>query len=396
MRATPDNGLKIRAQLEREGINVPSLSERTPSANSKSDRKKVIMGAVIFVLENAADALKFVPIPNPDAIPNLLLKWLKVYDTVGGNDDGLKELGNDIRKAYATVLQPLELSEQIPPEVVRLIGGFHSDLEEQINEIELLKSQHLAKRTILAADITKRISGVRTCINNALNSVSTQATILTLLREIEASSQLTLERLPRAAAEHTYVKSKSACRPSTRVKIQKSLLNHLKEAKNRFVWLRGSPEIGKTAISRSIASTLEKEGTLAASFFWDKSRTGVGLDSLEWFPSTLARQLAIFNGDFKASLVKRLRRPDSELILNLLPEEQMKTLVIEPMNRLRGIFSASTQRFGIILDGLDECGDPDALKSLMNLVLLLDGLPSAFVILTWIRLHQTRLLTQSG
>ncbi|KAF8338821.1 uncharacterized protein EI90DRAFT_2418533 [Cantharellus anzutake] len=80
MRATPDNGSKIRAQLEREGINVPSLSELTPSATSKSDRKKVVINAIRLVLENAADALKFVPIPNPDAIPNLLLKWLQVYD----------------------------------------------------------------------------------------------------------------------------------------------------------------------------------------------------------------------------------------------------------------------------------------------------------------------------
>ncbi|KAF8338807.1 uncharacterized protein EI90DRAFT_2890773, partial [Cantharellus anzutake] len=62
----------------------------------------------------------------------------------------------------------------------------------------------------------------------------------------------------------------SKCLPSTRVKIQNSLLNHLKLAENRFVWLRGSPGTGKTAISMSIASTLEKEGTLAASFFWDK------------------------------------------------------------------------------------------------------------------------------
>ncbi|KAF8338799.1 uncharacterized protein EI90DRAFT_2415993 [Cantharellus anzutake] len=80
MHATPDSGSKIRAQLEREGINVPSLSELTPSATSKSDRKKVVINAIRLVLENAADALKFVPIPNPDAIPNLLLKWLQVYD----------------------------------------------------------------------------------------------------------------------------------------------------------------------------------------------------------------------------------------------------------------------------------------------------------------------------
>ncbi|KAF8338231.1 uncharacterized protein EI90DRAFT_2864281, partial [Cantharellus anzutake] len=123
----------------------------------------------------------------------------------------------------------------------------------------------------------------------------------------------------------------------------------------RFVWLRGSPGTGKTAVSMSIASMLEKEGTLAASFFWDKNQKGTGLDSLEKFPSTLARQLAIFNVDFKVSLVKRLREPNSELVLSLPLEKQMRILILEPMNGLKGILSASEKRFTIILDGLDEC-----------------------------------------
>ncbi|KAF8338220.1 uncharacterized protein EI90DRAFT_2858761, partial [Cantharellus anzutake] len=145
--------------------------------------------------------------------------------------------------------------------------------------------------------------------------------------------------------------------------------------------LRGSPGTGKTAVSMSIASILEKEGTLAASFFWDKNQKGTGLDSLEKFPSTLARQLAIFNGDFKVSLVKRLRQPNSELVQRLPPEEQMRTLVLKPMDGLKGILSASEKRFTIILDGLDECGDSVTLGTLMILVLALDELPSAFSIL---------------
>ncbi|KAF8341673.1 uncharacterized protein EI90DRAFT_2841489, partial [Cantharellus anzutake] len=62
----------------------------------------------------------------------------------------------------------------------------------------------------------------------------------------------------------------SECLPGTRVKIQEFLMKRLGDAENRFVWLRGSPGTGKTAISMSIASTFEKEGILAASYFWDK------------------------------------------------------------------------------------------------------------------------------
>ncbi|KAF8334931.1 uncharacterized protein EI90DRAFT_2882641, partial [Cantharellus anzutake] len=121
------------------------------------------------------------------------------------------------------------------------------------------------------------------------------------------------------------------------------------------VWLRGSPGTGKTAISMSIASTLEQQGVLAASYFWDKNRRGSGLDSIEQFPSTLACQLASFNEDFKLSLVRQLRKPDLALFQELPLEKQIKSLVIEPIRNLKDIFPSGTDRFVIVLDGLDEC-----------------------------------------
>ncbi|KAF8338245.1 uncharacterized protein EI90DRAFT_2566512 [Cantharellus anzutake] len=155
-----------------------------------SDRKKVIVGGITLVLQTAAEALKLAPVPGLDAIPNLLLTWLQVYETVGGNDDDLKGLDEDIQRAYVTILQPLELlTDQIPREVVQLIKRFHLALKKQINEMELLKSQNRVKRMFLAREIAKRINGVKACINDALNSFATQATTLTLLRTIEASVQ---------------------------------------------------------------------------------------------------------------------------------------------------------------------------------------------------------------
>ncbi|KAF8343050.1 uncharacterized protein EI90DRAFT_2903345, partial [Cantharellus anzutake] len=137
--------------------------------------------------------------------------------------------------------------------------------------------------------------------------------------------------------------------------MQKSILEHLRKARTRFVWLRGSPGTGKTAISMSIASTLHEQHNLAASFFWDKNQKGTGLDSLEGFPSTLSRQLAHWSDDFKVSLVKRLRNPDLELVQSLPLEKQMRVLIIEPMNDLMGIWALREGRVVIVLDGLDEC-----------------------------------------
>ncbi|KAF8324219.1 uncharacterized protein EI90DRAFT_2900087, partial [Cantharellus anzutake] len=120
-------------------------------------------------------------------------------------------------------------------------------------------------------------------------------------------------------------------------------------------WLRGSPGMGKTAICLSIASRFKNQGTLAASFFWDKNQSGTGLDSIKQFPSTLAYQLASFNEEFKFSLVKHLRQRGLELVQNLPLEKQMGTLVVEPMGHLKDLLLLSKDRFVIILDGLDEC-----------------------------------------
>ena len=59
----------------------------------------------------------------------------------------------------------------------------------------------------------------------------------------------------------------------------------------------------------------------------------------------------------------------------------MKALILEPMDELKELWSPVDNRPVIVLDGLDECGDLEALKMLMKLVLMLDGLPSELAVL---------------
>ncbi|KAF8336418.1 uncharacterized protein EI90DRAFT_172915 [Cantharellus anzutake] len=127
----------------------------------------------------------------------------------------------------------------------------------------------------------------------------------------------------------------------------------------------------------SVASTLDRQGRLAASFFWDKNRKGAGLASIEHFPSTLARQLALFNAEYEGLLVSRLRQPSLKDVLGSALEKQMRAWIIDPMNKL---LSLGEERFIIILDGLDECGAQEELESLMKLVLILDELPAVFAV----------------
>jgi uridine kinase len=175
-----------------------------------------------------------------------------------------------------------------------------------------------------------------------------------------------------ATAKYTSV-TKEQCLPSTRYDTQSTILRLLSRHESRFVRLQGSPGTGKTAIAKSIAHHLDRQKLLAASFFWDKTGSREGANSIERFPSTLAYQLASFSPEYERLLVNHLLHPSSRDIHMLPLEEQMASLVIAPMSGVSQMYSSTYPV--VVLDGLDECGDRDTLEKLMDLVLLLDKLP---------------------
>ena len=130
-----------------------------------------------------------------------------------------------------------------------------------------------------------------------------------------------LSKLPVADAEYISV-TKKQCYETTRTGIQDSIMRFNRH-NSRFVWLQGSPGTGKTAIAKSIADSLARDKRLAASFFWDKTGGRANADSIEFFPSTLASQLATFSQDYETLLVNCLLDRSSRNVLRLPLEKQM-------------------------------------------------------------------------
>ncbi|KAF8336417.1 uncharacterized protein EI90DRAFT_172661 [Cantharellus anzutake] len=250
---------------ERTGVSLdtPSLIDRTPSSSAvpAGDGKKTIIAATRLVLQTATSALKFVPIPNLDQIPSILLTWLQVYETIDNNDESLKGLDDEVRNAHETIFRPLLLwTGQLPPEIRELIQQFNLALRQQLRRIEALKHQKLAKRVVLASEISQEINAVKSCISDAVSRFTTAATALNLFHTIRLSVDCLLRSLVlrclefndipdelskfyKANAEYSAVESKSECLENTRVQIQESILDHLEKREHRFVWLRGSPEL---------------------------------------------------------------------------------------------------------------------------------------------------------
>ena len=159
-----------------------------------------------------------------------------------------------------------------------------------------------------------------------------------------------LRTLNPAAAEFSAV-PKEQCMKQTRVGVLESIIGHFSERDARFVWLRGSPGTGKTAIAKSLCEDSDNNQRLAASFFFDKNRGADGVDSTPRFISTLAFQLGNVNRVYRRLLVGILRNQPN--ILHTPLARQLQALIIEPMRTAcEGRYFSNTRHI-IVLDGLD-------------------------------------------
>lgn len=145
-------------------------------------------------------------------------------------------------------------------------------------------------------------------------------------------------------------------------------------------FLCGSPGTGKTAIAKSLAGELDSKKRLAASFFFDKTRS-IGTTDLSDVIPTLARQLAEFCPRYQLKLVELLSK-EPKLAEKSRNVERLKELIIKPLSQLfPPTDTAHHAIWVIIFDGLDECEDPRNLELLMEMVVALRDLPSFFHVL---------------
>jgi len=166
---------------------------------------------------------------------------------------------------------------------------------------------------------------------------------------------------------------KAPCLSGTRVDTLQGLVADLKGDQFRLVWLKGSPGRGKSAIAKSVCIELRSDKIPVISFFFNKDGSQAHTASTEIFASTIARQLARYSSEFN-SLLASLDL--DQVVHSHSKEQQLEQLVIAPACQVEW-----RSRVVIVLDALDECGDRQALKELMELVQKLLQLPPVFSIL---------------
>ncbi|KDR73182.1 hypothetical protein GALMADRAFT_723711 [Galerina marginata CBS 339.88] len=161
------------------------------------------------------------------------------------------------------------------------------------------------------------------------------------------------------------------CHPSTRKSILKRIMDWVRDddKTHPFLWLYGPAGSGKTSIAQSIAELCEEEGILAGDFFF--SRTSPGRNDDRHLIPTLAYQLTISIPGIREYMVEALDR--DALVFSRSIKAQLETLIVKPLTELL----ASSRKKGIvtkrqpgliIIDGLDECGQPKSQRYILSVL----------------------------
>ena len=172
------------------------------------------------------------------------------------------------------------------------------------------------------------------------------------------------------------------CHPDTRKAVRQIILDWIRSESSTsfFFWLYGPAGAGKTAILQAIAELLcsppESSQNYGASFFFSRGKTG--RDQGHFLFSTIAYQLALKVPGLRQHL-NRIMELDPTLHTKSM-DVQLRTLIVDAFRNLSPLPRPS---YLVIIDGLDECHDTAAQKSILRLLcetITVHKLPIRFLI----------------
>lgn len=128
----------------------------------------------------------------------------------------------------------------------------------------------------------------------------------------------------------------------------------------RIFWLNGIAGTGKTTIAYTVAERCHTSGILAGCFFC--SRSDADCNDVQKIWTTVAYQIALRFPAFKLRMVEALRN-DPHIIYAHAPT-QLRTLIIDILTAVK----ADLVDCIVVIDALDECRDPEAIASIISML----------------------------
>ncbi|KAJ7805560.1 hypothetical protein B0H14DRAFT_2526656 [Mycena olivaceomarginata] len=152
-----------------------------------------------------------------------------------------------------------------------------------------------------------------------------------------------------------------ACHPGTRTDIMEMLHSWSTDTstESTILWLHGCAGAGKSAIAQMFAKSLQTEGRLGASFFFQRGHSKRGT----WHSliPTIAYQLAISVTELLLPIQQAVE--GDKLIVGRALAISFQALLVEPLKKLSDLQRTPM----IVLDGLDECADHKIQQQILRL-----------------------------
>ncbi|KAF9565050.1 hypothetical protein CPC08DRAFT_211928 [Agrocybe pediades] len=197
------------------------------------------------------------------------------------------------------------------------------------------------------------------------------------IQQISVGNKAPIDILADAVAPNAFHDSgasfdKPKCHPRTRLKILEIIMRWIEEqggdpqARKQFLWLNGAAGCGKSAIAQSTIESCIERGLRTASFFFNRSdSTRNHAGSLV---ATLAYQLyGAFPGTEVQTEILSVIQKDP-LIFKKTLQQQFTACIIQPLMSHFSKEQSTHNRapFLIVIDGLDECIDRTAQRTILT------------------------------
>jgi len=153
------------------------------------------------------------------------------------------------------------------------------------------------------------------------------------------------------------------CLEGTRTQVLQSITNWVSNTPvdQRILWLHGLAGSGKSTISTTIASSYNDQGCLGAFVFFNRD------DEKRSRPAsvirTIAYKLGLFNDQIGASIADAIEATPDIFVMPLV--RQFAKFVVGPIS---GLTTTITKPIVIILDAIDECGNVNDRKKLLDVL----------------------------
>jgi hypothetical protein len=133
-----------------------------------------------------------------------------------------------------------------------------------------------------------------------------------------------------------------------------------------IMWVYGPAGAGKSAIAQTIAEMCEEEMIILASFFF--SRNDSSRSTAKPLIATIAYQITLNLPSVREAILGAIEH--DPLIFSKSLAVQVKSLIVAPLQPVAeaGYFNDATSRRIVIIDGLDECFDPNVQRNILDVL----------------------------